>query len=105
LNHEWTQIITKHAENTEAGKIIPTGEEVLIYRTDDGQAKVDVRLINKSLWMIQSDMAILFQCSADNISLHLKNIFEEGELSCESTIQKFSVVRKEGLVTQVGDEN
>jgi hypothetical protein len=74
----------------------PSGGEVLIYKTDGGQTKVDVRLVNETLWMTQSDMAHLFQCSADNISLHLKNIYEEGELSREATTEEFSVVRKEG---------
>lgn len=77
-------------------KLIPSNGEVLIYNTDDGQAKVDVRLVNETLWMTQNDMAQLFQCSADNISLHLKNIFDEGELSREATAEEFSVVRKEG---------
>ena len=70
--------------------------EVGEYKTDDGQARVDVRLVNESLWMTQSDMALLFQCSADNISLHLKNIYDEGELSREATAEEFSVVRNEG---------
>ena len=55
-------------------KMIPAGGEVLIYKTDAGQARVEVRLVNESLWMTQRDMALLFQCSVDNISLHLKNI-------------------------------
>jgi len=87
---------TENTENTEVGKIIPPGGEVLIYKTDDGQAKVDVRLVNESLWMTQNDMALLFQCSADNISLHLKNIYDEGELNRQATAEEFSVVRKEG---------
>ncbi len=101
-NHEKNErtrkkkLTTEHAENKETGKMIPSGGEVLIYQTDDGQAKVDVRLVNESLWMTQSDMALLFQCSADNISLHLKNIYDEGELSREATSEEFSVVRKEG---------
>jgi hypothetical protein len=77
-------------------RIIPSGGEVLIYKTDSGKTKVDVRLVNESLWMTQSDMAQLFQCSADNISLHLKNIYEEGELTQEATTEEFSVVRQEG---------
>lgn len=80
----------------EMEKMIPSGGEVLIYKTDDGQTKVDVRLVNETLWMTQGDMAQLFQCSADNVSLHLKNIYEEGELSREATTEEFSVVRKEG---------
>lgn len=69
---------------------------MLIYKSDNGQVKIDVRLVNESLWMTQSDMAQLFQCTADNISLHLKNIYEEGELDRESTTEDFSVVRLEG---------
>ena len=87
---------TEHTEDTEMGKIIPAGGEVLIYKTDDGQTRVDVRLANESLWMTQNDMALLFQCSADNISLHLKNIYDEGELNRQATAEEFSVVRKEG---------
>ncbi len=77
-------------------KFTPSGGEVLIYKTDAGQVKIDVRLVKETLWMTQSDMAQLFQCSADNISLHLKNIYEEGELSREATAEEFSVVRNEG---------
>jgi len=80
----------------EMEKMTPSGGEILIYKTDDGQAKVEVRLVNETLWMTQSDMAQLFQCSADNISLHLKNIYEEGELSRGATAEEFSVVRREG---------
>ncbi len=77
-------------------KRIPPGGEVLIYKTENGKSKVDIRLVNETLWMTQADMAQLFQCSADNISLHLKNIYEEGELTQEATTEEFSVVRKEG---------
>ena len=77
-------------------KVIPSSGEMLIYKTDDGQSRVDVRLVDESLWMTQTDMAQLFQCSSDNISLHLKNIYDEGELSREPTAEEFSVVRQEG---------
>lgn len=72
------------------------GGDILIYRTDDGLVKLDVRLVNETLWLAQSDMAALFQCSVDNISLHLKNIYEEGELDEAATAEDFSVVRSEG---------
>ena len=74
----------------------PVNGEVLIYKTDDGRVKIDVRLVNETLWMTQSDMARLFRCSPDNISLHLKNIYDEGELDRVSTTEDFSVVRQEG---------
>jgi len=80
-------------------EMVPTGGEVLIYKSDDGRVKVDVRLENETLWMTQSDMARLFQCSTDNISLHLKNIYEEGELERLATTEDFSVVRLEGKRT------
>ena len=80
-------------------KMIPTGGEVLIYKTEDGRVKIDIRLVNETLWMTQSDMARLFQCSTDNISLHLKNIYDEGELDRDSTTEDFSVVRLEGKRT------
>ncbi len=59
----------------------PLGGEVLIYRTDDGQVKIDVRLENETLWMTQQMMAKLFQTTVPNISMHIRNIYEEGELS------------------------
>jgi hypothetical protein len=70
--------------------------EILIYQSEDGHIRLDVRLERETLWMTQSDMAQLFQCSADNISLHLKNIYEERELDLATTAEDFSVVRQEG---------
>lgn len=72
------------------------GGEIIVYQSDDGRIKLDVRLEQETLWMTQSDMAQLFQCSADNISLHLQNIYAEGELSPVATTEEFSVVRLEG---------
>ena len=69
--------------------------EMLVYQTEDGQIKLEVRLERETLWMSQSDMAQLFQCSTDNISLHLKNIYEERELDPQATTEDFSVVRQE----------
>ncbi|RLJ15793.1 hydroxyacid dehydrogenase [bacterium endosymbiont of Escarpia laminata] len=74
----------------------PSRGEILVYQTDDGEIRLDVRLQHETLWMSQSDMAQLFQCSGDNISLHLKNIYEEGELEQSATTEEFSVVRREG---------
>jgi len=64
--------MSKHEKN----EMIPLGGEVLIYQAENGQVRIDIRLVNETLWMTQSDMAQLFQCSSDNISLHLKNIYE-----------------------------
>ena len=54
--------------------------EMVIYQSDDGRVHLETSLQNETLWMTQSQMAELFGCSVDNISLHLKNIFEENEL-------------------------
>ncbi len=70
--------------------------EVLLYSDDSGKEFVSVVFQDENFWLTQSGMAELFDCSTDNISLHLKNIFEEGELEPETTTEKFSVVRKEG---------
>ena len=70
--------------------------ELLIYQSDDGTVSVDARLANETLWLTQIQMAELFQCSSDNISLHLKNIFDDGELMPSATTEDFSVVRAEG---------
>jgi hypothetical protein len=90
-----TELKINSNKNT-SEKMIPSGGEVLIYKTSDGRVKIDVRLVNETLWMTQKDMASLFDCSSDNISLHLKNVYKEGELSRKGTTEEFSVVRKEG---------
>lgn len=77
-------------------KNILIGGEVLIYQTDDNRVQIDIRLVNETLWLAKSDMAELFQCTVDNISLHLKNIYDEGELDISATTEDFSVVRQEG---------
>jgi len=70
--------------------------QFLIYQTEDGQTKLDVRFQDENVWLTQALMADLFQTSSDNISLHLKNIFAEGELTEQATAEDFSVVRQEG---------
>jgi hypothetical protein len=71
--------------------------EMLVYQSDDGKIRLDVRLERETLWMTQSDMARLFQCSVDNISLHLKNIYDERELDPSATTEEFLAVRQEGI--------
>lgn len=69
---------------------------ILLYETEEGKINVDVILKDETIWLSQKSMADLFECSSDNISLHLKNIFQENELDKSSTTEKISVVRKEG---------
>ena len=67
-----------------------------IYQTQDGTTQVEVRFENDTVWLSQAQMANIFDTSSDNISLHLKNIFNEAELDENLTTEDFSVVRQEG---------
>ena len=70
--------------------------EILIYRSKQGNTKIDTRLVNESLWLTQKQLAELFQTTVPNINMHIKNIIEEGELEACRTIQDFLIVQKEG---------
>lgn len=70
--------------------------EIILYQTEDGITKIDVRLENETVWLTQKLMAELFQTTPQNITIHLRNIFEEGELDEDSTCKDFLQVQKEG---------
>ena len=70
--------------------------EIILYQTEDGQTKVDVRLEQETVWLSQVQMAELFQTTKQNISLHIKNIYEEGELKEISTVKDYLTVQTEG---------
>ena len=70
--------------------------QITIYETEDGKARIEVRFENENVWLTQKQIAELFDCSADNVSLHLKNIYAEKELESKATTEEFSVVQKEG---------
>ena len=83
---------------TENGKLSaeePKGE-LLVYRSEDGQIKLEVRLENETIWLSQKLMAELFQKDVRTINEHINNIYSEGELESEATIRKFRIVRMEG---------
>jgi hypothetical protein len=75
---------------------LPVKSEFLVYQTEDGRVKLDVRLDNETVWLTQQMMADLFQTTIPNISMHIRNIYEDGELTSEATIKKFLTVRREG---------
>ena len=82
----------KHEDHeTDTGK-----GEILVYQSDDGRVKLDVRLQDETVWLTQQLLSELFQTTVPNISMHIRNIYEEGELMPESTIKKFLTVRREG---------
>ena len=70
--------------------------EIIIYQTDDGDTKIDVRFEDETVWLTQQQMANLFQTSRTNVVEHIGHIYEEGELEEDSTCRKFRQVRKEG---------
>ncbi len=70
--------------------------QITFYETEDGKVRIEVRFENENLWLSQKLMAQLFECSTDNISLHLKRIYEEGELDKKATTEEYSVVQQEG---------
>lgn len=68
-----------------------------IYQSQDGTTNIEVQFNQDTVWLSQAQMASIFDTSTDNISLHLKNIFSEGELDEKATTEDFSVVRQEGM--------
>src|SRR3989339_1381664 len=70
--------------------------QITVYQTPDGKLNIEVLYAKEIIWLSQKRMAELFGCTADNISLHLKNIFKEHELDEAATTEEFSVVQKEG---------
>ena len=71
--------------------------EIVIYQSENGDTKIDVRFVDETVWLTQQQMAELFQSSRTNIVEHIQHIYEEGELDEESTCRKFRQVRMEGL--------
>ena len=70
--------------------------EFLIFTNQAKENGIEVRVQNETIWLSQKLMAILFDCSTDNISLHLKNIFNDGELDPDSVTEEFSVTASDG---------
>ena len=70
--------------------------QFIIYQTESGQTKIEVRLENETVWLTQKLMAELFQVAKSSISEHIKHIYEEGELVREATVQNFRTVQAEG---------
>ena len=71
-------------------------DNMLIYRSEDGKIKIDVRFESETVWLSLDQMATLFGRDKSTISRHVKNVFEEGELSTEATVANFATVQTEG---------
>lgn len=73
--------------------------EILLYQSEDGTVKIDVRLENESVWLNQYQLELLFQTDRTSITKHIKKIFESGELDENATCAKIAQVQKEGKRT------
>ena len=74
----------------------PKNSELILYQTEDGKTRLEVRLEGNTVWLSQKLIADLFQKDVRTINEHIRNIFEEGELLSEATIRKFRIVQTEG---------
>lgn len=74
---------------------MPRGE-IALYEAPDWQVCLDVRLERETIWLSQKQMAELFDTSTDNVGLHLKKVYAQGELGAEATTEDYSVVQSEG---------
>ena len=73
-----------------------SNNQIIIYQTEDGQTQVDVRLENETVWLTQAQMAELFEKTPQNITMHIGNVYKEGELEKESTCKEYLQVQQEG---------
>lgn len=72
------------------------GGEIILYQRDDGTPTINVRMVDETVWLSQAQLVDLFGSSKANVSEHVRNIYEEGELSKKATVRKFRTVQKEG---------
>ncbi len=77
-------------------EIVPANGELIIYQTEDGKTRIEVRLQDETVWLSQKLLAELFQKDVRTINEHIANIYEEGELTPASTIRNFRIVQSEG---------
>jgi hypothetical protein len=82
--------------NTPEQPDLPSKGQFLVYPSEDGRVKIEVRLENETVWLTQQHLADLFQTSKQNVGQHLKNIFEEGELAEDSVVKNFFTTAADG---------
>jgi len=70
--------------------------QLLLYQTEDGKTRLEVRLENETVWLTQNQMAELFQTSIPNVSMHIRNVFAEGELQPGSVVKEFLTTAADG---------
>ena len=83
----------------------PNNTELIIYQTEDGRTKIDVHMVNDTVWLSLDQMAELFQRDKSTISRHIRNVFSEGELSRDSVVANFATTAADGKTYQVDHYN
>ena len=79
--------------------------EMIIYQTEDGLTKIDVSMQDETVWLSQADMSKLFQTTKQNISLHINNIFKDGELDSASVVKEYLTARLPNNIPRMRMEN
>ncbi len=75
---------------------VKNNSQLVIYQTEAGETKIDVRFQDETVWLNQKLLSDLFQVTVPTVNEHIRKIYEEGELEPDSTIRKFLIVQKEG---------
>ena len=76
----------------------PSKGDIILYQTADGKTSIDVKLENETVWLTQAQMAMLFETTKQNISLHVNNIFKEGELEKEMVVKDSLITTQHGAI-------
>lgn len=85
----------------DTGALVPSGGELLLYQTEDGRTRVEVRFAGETVWLPLRQIAELFQRDKSVISRHIKNVFDEGELRRESVVANFATTANDGKIYDV----
>ena len=83
----------------------PDKGQIILYQTQDGESKIEVTLANETVWLSADQMAELFQRNKSTISRHIKNVFEEDELSQDSVVAFYATTASDGKIYQVANYN
>ena len=91
---------TEKVEHLNGAEVINQGN-IVIYQTENGSTKIDVRFVDDTVWLTQAQLCELYQTSKSNVSEHIRHIFEEGELEKTSVVRKFRTTAGDGKLYNV----
>lgn len=83
----------------------PNRSEIVLYQTEDGETRLQVHFDGETVWLTQSQMAELFQTSIPNVSMHIRNVFREGELQENSVVKDFLTTATDGKAYETNHYN